>query len=78
MSKALIKAVIILITILVLFGCSSMQKQKHKTEISFFNLGMSMVAPGSYYVAHNTGQEIFKKADTVYNKYIASNDDDAE
>lgn len=65
------KVLTVFLAVLFLSGCSST-----KLTVATFNLGMSMVAPGSYYVAYNTGQEISKKADTVYNKYIASNDDD--
>lgn len=67
------KKLIALAAVLFLSGCSST-----KLTTSSFNLGMSMVAPGSYSVAYSNGQQIFKRADTAYNKYIASNDNDTK
>jgi uncharacterized lipoprotein YmbA len=63
------KILTILIVALFLSGCSST-----KLTVASFNLGMSMVAPGSYSVAYSSGQQIFKRANNAYDKYIASDD----
>jgi uncharacterized lipoprotein YmbA len=61
------KTLIALTAALLLSGCSN-----PKLATSSFNLGMSMIAPGSYSVAYSSGKQIFKQVDTAYNKYIAS------
>ena len=53
------KIIITLAAIAFLSGCSN------KMALSSWNMGMSMIAPGSYYTAHNTGIEIKQRIQNV-------------